>query len=316
MPIFMQNAMLLSFVGDETGSALMAGLLAASLATAPILSGAQEVQPRFAEPVTPRFAPAVQSTTSPGVTDRRAEQVRDTSVPAGSSHNWTWQQLPSTHATDAGRAAGGSRLTGIRCAGVTCRLIERSGPMGDGWTVAATGGFPTDGPNGIVAALANMDTRETLESRQKGNMADGSFNDFIPTGRLAAGNYLVSYRRISTNRVLGAVMFTVVAESTAASSPAAKPSAQSSSYAGIWYANSAFGAQNATGTIELTPDGRYIRRAGSVQFSGRYEVRGDEIQFDGQLKAWNGGHASINDSVIRFAWREGGINMEFRFRKG
>lgn len=315
MSTSMRNAVLLPSSCSKTASPLMVCLLAVSLVTVPLLSSAQ-VQPRFAEPVTARHAPVVQPITSPGVEPRRTEQVQDTSVPEGSTRNWTWQQLPSTHATDAGLAGGGSQLTNIRCAGVTCRLIERGGPVGDGWTVSAAGGFPTDGPNGVVAALASMDTREIIESRQKGNMADGSFSDLIPIGRLAAGNYLVSYRRISTNRVLGAVMFTVVAGQAAVSPQAVKPAVQSGGFAGIWYANSAFGTQNATGTIELTPDGRYVRRTGSVQFSGRYVVRGDEIRFDGKLKEWDGGRASINDSVIRFAWREGGVNMEFRFRKG
>jgi hypothetical protein len=300
-----------------------------------------QIQPRFAESITARNAPAVQPTesvtlrnspavqptTSPAVTSRQPIQVQDTSVPPGNARDWPWQQLPTTSISTAGIVGGGSRLTNIRCAGVSCRTFDRGGPTGDGWAIATTGGFPTQGSNDITTALGNIDTKEVLWSRQTGSMSDGSFSDIISTGRLAPGDYLVSYRRTSTKQVLGAVTFSVAKNSTKggastelASSGKELPTKSqpkgSDGFVGVWYANSAFGAMNATGTIELTADGRYIRRAGSVQFSGRYVIQGDEIHFDGQLKAWDGGRASIDESVIRFAWREDGVNMEFRFRKG
>lgn len=88
---------------------------------------------------------------------------------------------------------------------------------------------------------------------------------------------------------------------------------QQAGQAGVFYANSATGFS--VGTIELFPDGRYVYKAGSVEAKGRYVVSGESIRFDGQLSAWDGGNAEFYGTVIRFAWREDGVNLEYRFRK-
>lgn len=305
---------------------LLKPIFAMLVSTVAVFASAQ-VQARYADAViprseapavTPRYAPSVPLRgEAPSVPQRVAPMVTDTSVPPGSSKNWSWQRLPATGASTAGIVGGGMRLTSVECAGVTCRNMDHGSTTGDGWTIEATGGFPTTGSNDITATLANVKTQEILSTRSRGSMSNGSFNDRISTGRLPPGDYAVAYQRTETEKILAAVKFTVARATPAAAekTPAKNTKNAGSPYVGIWYASADLYQASATGTIELTADGRYIRRTNTGTVTGHYQIHGDEIRFDGQLTAWDGGRASINEAVILFAWRDGNTNLQFRFRK-
>ncbi|HEX6614566.1 MAG TPA: hypothetical protein VF022_11935 [Rhodanobacteraceae bacterium] len=157
----------------------------------------------------------------------------------------------------------------------------------------------------LTLVVGNMDTRQVLETRHVGVLANGKFMGDVRGYDKPSGRYMFGvYTSDQLDHLVASGSFTVT--KTKASDPLA-PVAQD--VVGAWYGFSG----GSTGSITLNADGTYTKDG---QYGGHYVASNGHVHFDGVLSVWDNGNAVTTAAhALVFHWTENGYGVEMSYSR-